>query len=116
MYAVTCSVTTVCMIVFYIKYQEDLSCPWGVDSTIIIIIYVIIMFLTLWYQTYLSKQAANELAKSNEEKEKANEHTSELLEKIKITVESLIKATQVMSNNLKDKIFNDFQKSIKSLW
>ena len=55
-----------------------------------------------WYQTHLSKKAAKELARSNEEKEVANRHTKELLEKIRMTAESVVTATQAMSNTLKN--------------
>ena len=100
--AVGCIVTCICMCVFFAKNQEDLSYPWGMDNTVICIIYAIIIFLTVWYQSYLSKKAAKELAKINAEKDVANEHTSQLLEKIKVTVESLVTATQVMNDNLKN--------------
>ena len=99
---VSCTVTGICMYVFYVKYKDDLSYPWGIDTTVIMIIYVLIIFLTLWYQSHLSKKAAKELARSNEEKDVANKHTKELLEKIKVTAESVVTATQTMSNNLKN--------------
>ena len=100
--AVGCIVSSVCMYVFFVKNQEDLSYPWGMDNTVICIIYAIIIFLTVWYQSYLSKKAAKELEKINAEKDIANEHTNQLLEKIKITAESLVTATQEMNNNLKN--------------
>ena len=99
---VSCTVTAICMYVFYVKYQDDLSYPWGLDTTVIIIIYVLSTFLTLWYQSHLSKQAAKELARSNEEKEIANKHTEDLLEKIRVTAESVVTATQTMNHNLKN--------------
>ena len=99
---VSCTCTAICMYVFYVKYKDDLSYPWGLDTTVIIIIYVLMTFLTLWYQSHLSKKAAKELARSNEEKEAANNHTRELLEKIRITADSVVKATHAMNNNLKN--------------
>ena len=36
--AVSCTFTAVCMYVFWAKYLEDLSYPWGVDTTVIMII------------------------------------------------------------------------------
>lgn len=99
---VSCTFTGICMYVFYVKYKDDLSYPWGVDTTVIMIIYVLIIFLTLWYQSHLSKKAAKELARSNEEKDVANKHTSDLLEKIRMTAESVVTATQAMSNNLRN--------------
>lgn len=100
--AIGCIVSSVCMYVFFVNNQEDLSYPWGADSTVICIIYAIIIFLTIWYQSYLSKKAAEELAKSNEEKDIANEQTKELLDKIRITAEALVIATQSMNVNLKN--------------
>ena len=126
--AFACTVTSVCMFVFFTTNQEDLSYPWGVDNTVICIIYAVIIFLTVWYQSYLSKKAAKELAKSNEEKDIANAHTNELLEKIKLTAESLVTATQAMNNNLKnaseisdsidvssDEVSNDAQSELESI-
>ena len=100
--AVACLFTSVCMYVFFVNNQEDLSYPWGVDNTVICIIYAIIIFLTVWYQSYLSKKAAKELARINAEKDVANEQTKELLDKIKKTAESLVIATQSMNINLKN--------------
>lgn len=99
---ISCAFTSICMYVFYVKYKEDLSYPWGIDTTVIMIIYVLIIFLTLWYQSYLSKKAAKELARSNEDRERANQHTRELLEKIQVIAESVVTATQAMNHNLKN--------------
>lgn len=99
---ISCAFTSICMYVFYVKYKEDLSYPWGIDTTVIMIIYVLIIFLTLWYQSYLSKKAAIELARSNEDRERANQHTRELLEKIQVIAESVVTATQAMNHNLKN--------------
>ena len=65
-------------------------------------VYVFIIFITLWYQTHLSKMAAKELARSNAEKDLANEQTKKLLDVIKVTAESLVTATQAMNNNLRN--------------
>ena len=100
--AVSCTFTSVCMYYFYINNKEDLDYPWGMDTTIIMIIYVFIIFVTLWYQSYLAKKAAREIARMNEEKELANKNNSELLKKIKLVAESLIISTQSMSKNLKN--------------
>ena len=100
--AVSCTFTAICMYVFWAKYLEDLSYPWGVDTTVIMMIYVFIIFLTLWYQTYLSRMAAKELARSNAEKDAANEQTRELLAKIKMTAEALVTSTLEMNDNLKN--------------
>ena len=100
--AITCGITAVLMYVFFINYKEDLSVPWEMDSTVIMILYVIDIFATLWYQTYLAKVAAKALAESNAEKEKANEHTRMLLDKIQLTADSLVIATQDINKNLKD--------------
>lgn len=126
--AVGCTVSSICMYVFFVNNQEDLSYPWGMDNTVICIIYAIIIFLTVWYQSYLSKKAAKELAKINSEKDVANEHTNQLLEKIKITAESLVIATQAMNSNLKnasevsdsidissDEVSKDAQKELESI-
>lgn len=99
---ITCGITAVLMYVFYLKFKEDLSAKWNIDNTVIMIVYVVNIYVTLWYQTYLAKVAAKALAASNAEKEKANEHTRELLEKIKLTADALIIATQGINKSLKD--------------
>ena len=99
---ITCGVTAVLMYVFYIKFKEDLSAKWDIDNTVIMIVYVVNIYVTLWYQSYLSKKAASALAKSNEEAKLANQQTNELLEKIQMTAESLIVATQGMNKNIKN--------------
>lgn len=99
---ITCGVSFVALFVFYFLYQYDLSAPWAMDSTVIFMIYVVIIFITLWYQSYLSKMAARELDSSNAKREEASRQATELLEKIKVTAESLVVATQGMSNSLND--------------
>ena len=126
--AISCIFTSGCMYYFYVNNREDLEYPWGMDTTIIIIIYVFIIFFTLWYQSHLAKMAAKEIARMNEEKDLANKNTNDLLEKIKVTAESLITATQSMSNNLKnasvvsdsidassDKVSKDAQLELESI-
>ena len=98
----SCGLTFVLMYVFFLKYKEDLSVPWEIDSTVIMMIYVLIIFFTIWYQSYLSKKAAAALAKSNAEKDVANEQTKELLDKIQMTADSLVVATQEMNKNIKN--------------
>lgn len=99
---IACGVSFVSLFVFYFLFREDLSAPWAMDSTVIFMVYVLIIYITLWYQSYLSKQAAKELANSNAEKEEASRQATELLEKIKITADSLFVVTQEMNKNLKD--------------
>ena len=100
--SITCGITFICMYVFYMKYEPDLSVPWGMDSTVIMMVYVVVIYITLWYQSYLSKMAAKALAASNEEKEVANQHTRDLLEKIRITADSVVIATQGINKSLKN--------------
>ncbi len=99
---VACTFTFICMYVYWAMYKEDLDYPWGMDTTVIIMIYVLIIFFTLWYQTHLSRMAAKELKRSNAEKDIANEQTKELLERIRVTTESLVTATQAMNSNLRN--------------
>lgn len=94
--------TFICLFVFYFLYKEDLSASWEMDSTVIFMVYVVIIYITLWYQSYLSRTAAKALAKSNEEREEASRHATELLEKIQVTADALIVATQDINKNLKD--------------
>lgn len=110
---ITCGTTVVCMYLFFLKDQEDLSAPWKMDTTVIMMVYVLAIYVTLWYQSYLSKMAAKALALSNAEKEEANRQTMELLEKIKVTADSLIVATQGINKSLNDtsKISDDIDVS-----
>lgn len=97
---ITCGITFACMFIFFFMYKERLSAPWEMDSTVIIAIYVLIIYLTLWYQSHLSKLADKALQESNAEKEVASKQAMELLEQIKVTADVLITATQGIKKSL----------------
>lgn len=99
---IVCGLSFALMFVFFFMYPVDLSAPWGMDSTVIVAIYVLIIYLTLWYQSYLSKKAAKALAKSNAEREEASKKATELLGQIRETADVLITATKGIKKSLTD--------------
>lgn len=95
-----CSISAICMVYFYLNYQEKLAQSWSLDSIVLMVLYIISGMFVFAALCHLSKQSFKDLQKSMEESIKEKEKSEVLLMEIKKSVKELGYANKKIKDSI----------------